>query len=73
MTREGDVTSRVWARGEAWSGLILAIFAARYAPLRGFEFVWDDVDALRDNPLFSGGFLGRGRRVAARPPRRNVR
>lgn len=40
----------------AWLLVILAVYSVVYAPVRGFDLVWDDLGALRDNPLFAGGY-----------------
>ncbi len=36
---------------------ILLVFAAIYARAVTFEFVWDDVEAIRDNPIYAGPLL----------------
>jgi Tfp pilus assembly protein PilF len=36
---------------------ILLLFAAIYARTADFAFVWDDVEAIRDNPIFDGPVL----------------
>ncbi len=50
---EGHV--RIWER----YGLaaILLVFAAIYARSVTFDFVWDDVEAIRDNPIYAGPLL----------------
>jgi Tfp pilus assembly protein PilF len=36
---------------------ILLVFAAIYARSVTFDFVWDDVEAIRDNPIYAGPLL----------------
>ena len=45
----------IWGR---W-GLVatILVFAAIYARTLAFEFVWDDVQAIRDNPIYAGPLL----------------
>ena len=37
--------------------VILLAFAAIYARSVTFDFVWDDVEAIRDNPIYAGPLL----------------
>ena len=42
-------------RLERWGLVfILLVFAAIYARTVGFSYVWDDVESLRDNPIYAG-------------------
>ena len=46
---------RAWGR---WGLVaILLVFAAIYARAVTFEFVWDDLEAIRDNPIYAGPLL----------------
>jgi tetratricopeptide (TPR) repeat protein len=43
---------------ERWGLLcILLVFVAVYARTADFAYVWDDVDAIRDNPLYAGPWM----------------
>ena len=50
-----DGRARAWGR---WGLVaILLVFVAIYARAVTFELVWDDVEAIRDNPIYAGPLL----------------
>lgn len=61
MQKRGGGTGLVYDRGMGWEriavGLTLVIFVVIYARTSDYAYVWDDVDAIAENPIFAGPVL----------------